>query len=222
MDTVVINAVTKKFGQTVALDALSLTIPMGQMTGIVGADAAGKTTLLRIIIGLLEADTGSVATLGLDPATQKKELTARIGYMPQKFGLYEDLTVRENLEFYADLKEVAKDFSKLLDFTGLEPFQDRLAGKLSGGMNQKLGLGLRPFGRPRIFGTGRTFRRCRPYFAPGFDAPGQNYHHTQNYGSLVYSLFGRSQQLRQYYRYGSGQGHLQWFTVCTGCYLCRF
>ena len=128
MDTVVINAVTKKFGQTVALDALSLTIPMGQMTGIVGADAAGKTTLLRIIIGLLEADTGSVATLGLDPATQKKELTARIGYMPQKFGLYEDLTVRENLEFYADLKEVAKDFSKLLDLTGLEPFQDRLAG----------------------------------------------------------------------------------------------
>lgn len=150
MDTVVINAVTKKFGQTVALDALSLTIPMGQMTGIVGADAAGKTTLLRIIIGLLEADTGSVATLGLDPATQKKELTAMIGYMPQKFGLYEDLTVRENLEFYADLKEVAKDFSKLLDFTGLEPFQDRLAGKLSGGMKQKLGLACALLGDPEF------------------------------------------------------------------------
>ena len=76
------------------------------MTGIVGADAAGKTTLLRIIIGLLYADSGTVTTLGYDPARQKKELIAQIGYMPQKVGQYEALTVRENLEFYADLKSV--------------------------------------------------------------------------------------------------------------------
>ena len=99
MDTVVINNITKKFEHTTAIDDLTLTIPTGQMTGIVGADAAGKTTLLRIIIGLLCADSGTVTTLGYDPARQKKELIAQIGYMPQKFGLYEDLSVRENLEF---------------------------------------------------------------------------------------------------------------------------
>ncbi len=150
MDTVVIKNITKKFGKTTALDNLSLTIPMGQMTGIVGADASGKTTLLRIIIGLLKADTGTVATLDLNPAAEKKLLTAKIGYMPQKFGLYEDLTVRENLEFYADLKDVAKEFSKLLDFTGLQLFQNRLAGKLSGGMKQKLGLACALLGDPEF------------------------------------------------------------------------
>ena len=150
MDTVVVKNLTKKFGTTTALDDLSLTIPMGKMTGIIGADASGKTTLLRIIIGLLKADAGTVVTLGLDPASQKRTLTAKIGYMPQKFGLYEDLTVRENLEFYADLKAVDKEFSTLLDFTGLQPFQDRLAGKLSGGMKQKLGLACALLGDPEF------------------------------------------------------------------------
>ena len=120
------------------------------MTGIVGADAAGKTTLLRIIIGLLYADSGTVTTLGYDPARQKKELIAQIGYMPQKFGLYEDLTVRENLEFYADLKSVDKNFDELLEFTGLQPFQKRLAGNLSGGMKQKLALCCALIHRPAV------------------------------------------------------------------------
>ena len=171
MDTVVVKNLTKKFGTTTALDDLSLTIPMGKMTGIIGADASGKTTLLRIIIGLLKADAGTVVTLGLDPASQKRTLTAKIGYMPQKFGLYEDLTVRENLEFYADLKAVDKEFSTLLDFTGLQPFQDRLAGKLSGGMR-------------------------RPHSPPGSDASGQNYDNARNHRSLVHCLFRRSKQLR--------------------------
>ena len=150
MDTVVINNITKKFEHTTAIDDLTLTIPTGQMTGIVGADAAGKTTLLRIIIGLLYADSGTVTTLGYDPARQKKELIAQIGYMPQKFGLYEDLTVRENLEFYADLKSVDKNFDELLEFTGLQPFQKRLAGNLSGGMKQKLGLACALLGDPKF------------------------------------------------------------------------
>lgn len=150
MDTVVINNITKKFEHTTAIDDLTLTIPTGQMTGIVGADAAGKTTLLRIIIGLLCADSGTVTTLGYDPARQKKELIAQIGYMPQKFGLYEDLSVRENLEFYADLKSVDKNFDELLDFTGLRPFQKRLAGNLSGGMKQKLGLACALLGDPKF------------------------------------------------------------------------
>ena len=150
MDTVVIKNITKKFEHTTAIDDLTLTIPTGQMTGIVGADAAGKTTLLRIIIGLLCADSGTVTTLGYDPARQKKELIAQIGYMPQKFGLYEDLSVRENLEFYADLKSVDKNFDELLDFTGLRPFQKRLAGNLSGGMKQKLGLACALLGDPKF------------------------------------------------------------------------
>ena len=150
MDTVVINNITKKFEHTTAIDDLTLTIPTGQMTGIVGADAAGKTTLLRIIIGLLCADSGTVTTLGYDPARQKKELIAQIGYMPQKFGLYEDLSVRENLEFYADLKSVDKNFDELLDFTGLRPFQKRLAGNLSGGMKQKLALCCALIHRPSV------------------------------------------------------------------------
>ena len=121
MDTVVINNITKKFEHTTAIDDLTLTIPTGQMTGIVGADAAGKTTLLRIIIGLLCADSGTVTTLGYDPARQKKELIAQIGYMPQKFGLYEDLSVRENLEFYADLKSVDKNEPSV----GVDPISRR-------------------------------------------------------------------------------------------------
>lgn len=150
MDTVVIKNLTKTFGTITALNDLSLTIPTGQMTGIVGADGAGKTTLLRIIIGLLVPDDGSIATLEVNPVTHKKELLTQIGYMPQKFGLYEDLTVLENLELYADLKEVEKDFSNLLNFTGLEPFQSRLAGKLSGGMKQKLGLACALLGDPKF------------------------------------------------------------------------
>lgn len=150
MDTVIINNLTKTFGDITALNDLSLTIPTGQMTGIVGADGAGKTTLLRIIIGLMVADSGTVRTLDFNPATQKRELVQQIGYMPQKFGLYEDLTVQENLELYADLKEVDKDFTELLDFTGLEPFQKRLASKLSGGMKQKLGLACALLGNPKF------------------------------------------------------------------------
>ncbi len=150
VQTVILEHVTKTFGTTTALDDLSLTIPTGKMTGIVGADGAGKTTLLRIIIGLLAADSGSVKTLQLDPSTQKKRLISQIGYMPQKFGLYEDLTVIENLNFYADLKEIEKDFHELLEFTNLEPFQDRLAGKLSGGMKQKLGLACALLGNPKF------------------------------------------------------------------------
>ncbi len=150
MDTIVISNLTKKFGSVTAIDNLTLNIPSGKMTGIVGPDASGKTTLLRIIIGLLRGDEGTVETLGMDPAASKEDLIRQIGYMPQKFGLYEDLSVRENLEFYADLKSVGKNFDELLKFTGLGPFQQRLAGKLSGGMKQKLGLACALLGEPRL------------------------------------------------------------------------
>ena len=106
MQTVTIKNLTKKFGSTVAIDNLSLNIEKGKITGLIGADGAGKTTLLRTIIGLLLPSEGKIDVLGFNPETQKNKLNQHIGYMPQKFGLYEDLTVIENLNLYADLKGV--------------------------------------------------------------------------------------------------------------------
>ena len=150
MNTVEIKNLTKTFGKITALDSLSLNIEKGKITGLMGADGAGKTTLLRTIIGLLVPDKGEILTLGFNPVTQKDELTPLIGYMPQKFGLYEDLTVIENLTLYADLKNVPHEFEKMLEFTKLAPFQDRLAGALSGGMKQKLGLACTLLGTPEF------------------------------------------------------------------------
>lgn len=150
MKTVEIKNLIKTFSSVPAINNLSLDIEKGKITGLIGADGAGKTTLIRLIIGLLLPDSGQINTLGLNPFTQKAELTPQIGYMPQKFGLYEDLTVIENLRLYSDLKNVPYDFDKLLEFTSLSEFQDRLAGALSGGMKQKLGLACALLGTPKF------------------------------------------------------------------------
>jgi ABC-type multidrug transport system ATPase subunit len=148
VNTVEIKNLTKIFDDVPAVDNLSLNIKKGEITGLIGADGAGKTTLMRLITGLMIADSGEISTLGLNPAADKAKLNPKIGYMPQKFGLYEDLTVIENLNFYADLKNTAHDFKKMLEFTDLDKFQHRLAGKLSGGMKQKLGLACALLGTP--------------------------------------------------------------------------
>lgn len=149
-DTVEIKNLIKIYDGEKAIDDLTLNIEKGKITGLIGADASGKTTLLRLIVGLLVADSGKIRTLGFDPVTQKYELNSKIGYMPQKFGLYEDLSVIENLNLYADLKNVEHNFEKLLDFTDLKRFQNRLAGNLSGGMKQKLGLACALLGNPQF------------------------------------------------------------------------
>lgn len=128
-----------------ALDHISLSVPKGKMTAIIGPDGAGKTTFLRMVCGLLAADSGDLAVLGLNINDHAQNVQDRISYMPQKFGLYEDLTVAENMDLYADLHGIPKEkrekrFERLLHMTGLSPFTSRLAGKLSGGMKQKLGL----------------------------------------------------------------------------------
>ncbi|MCD8174809.1 MAG: ATP-binding cassette domain-containing protein, partial [Phascolarctobacterium sp.] len=148
INAVEIRNLIKKFGDITALDGLSLNIEKGKITGLIGADGAGKTTLSRTIIGLLVPDAGEISVLGFNPATQKNDLIVHIGYMPQKFGLYEDLSVLENLILYADLKDVPHDFDKMLEFTSLTTFQNRLAGDLSGGMKQKLGLACTLLGNP--------------------------------------------------------------------------
>jgi len=138
-----------------ALDGISASILPGRITGLVGPDGAGKTSLMRLLAGLMVASQGSLSVLGLNPATESRELHARIGYMPQKFGLYEDLTVAENLRLYAEVRglpasERAATFERLLGFTGLAPFTTRLAGRLSGGMKQKLGLACAMIKRPEL------------------------------------------------------------------------
>jgi len=138
-----------------ALTSISLAVHQGEVTGLVGADGAGKTTLLRIAAGLLVPDSGSLIVLGLDSARESIEIQSRVGYMPQQFGLYQDLTVQENLDLYADLQAVPrqdrhKRFAALLKMTGLGGFTERRAGELSGGMKQKLGLACSLIKEPRM------------------------------------------------------------------------
>jgi len=139
--------VTKRFAGAAepALAALDVQVRAGRVTGLVGSDGAGKTTLLRLAAGLLVADEGTLRVLGLDAAREPLAIRGRIGYMPQRFGLYEELTVQENLDLYADLQAVPRAergarFERLLAMTGLGDVTGRRAGALSGGMQQKLGL----------------------------------------------------------------------------------
>jgi len=154
---VTLEAVRKVFpgAKSPALDGISATLQPGRITGLVGPDGAGKTTLLRLMAGLLTPTSGAIRVVGLDPAHHTAALRDAVGYMPQKFGLYEDLSVQENLDLHADLRGVigeerALTFKRLLDFTDLGRFTPRLAGRLSGGMKQKLGLACALLGHPRL------------------------------------------------------------------------
>ena len=156
---IVFDHLTRRFGygeaEVVAVDALSATIKGGVITGLVGPDGAGKTTLIRMIAGLLTPSAGTLSVDGLDPSHEGDALRQQLGYMPQRFGLYEDLTVLENLTLYAELRGVEpaeRDavFDKMLDFTDLKRFTSRRAGKLSGGMKQKLGLACTLLGDPQV------------------------------------------------------------------------
>lgn len=153
----IIDKLTKTFAtmDRPALDLISTEIMPGKMIGLVGPDGAGKTTLIRLLVGLLHPDSGKINVSNFDTVTQADEIHKISGYMPQRFGLYEDLTVIENLNLFADLRQVNKDerdkkFRLLLDFTNLKNFQTTLSGKLSGGMKQKLGLACALIGNPKI------------------------------------------------------------------------
>jgi ABC-2 type transport system ATP-binding protein len=150
-----ITGVSKRFGNTAALRDISARILPGQLTGLVGPDGAGKTTLMRLMAALMAPSAGQVTVGGCDSVRESARIHTLTGYMPQRFGLYEDLSVMENLRLYARLQGLAMKtqrdtFERLLAFTRLAPFVHRLAGRLSGGMKQKLGLACAMMGRPQV------------------------------------------------------------------------
>lgn len=147
------HSLCKSYGTTVALDSVSLSVERGEMFGLIGPDGAGKSTLYRILATLLAPDSGSASVAGLDTVNDYRRLRTRIGYMPERFSLYPDLTVSENLKFFSSLFGVSvKDNFDLIApiFGQLEKFPDRMAGKLSGGMKQKLALSCALIHRPDI------------------------------------------------------------------------
>lgn len=152
-DIIKIENLVKSYGEIIAVNGVSFTVREGEMFGLVGPDGAGKTTTIRVMCGLLHPDEGSVKILGLDVTKNRKEVQNQIGYLSQRFSLYGDLSVDENIEFFADIHGV-KNFKprrdELLSFTRLTPFRNRLAEKLSGGMKQKLALACSLIHKPKI------------------------------------------------------------------------
>jgi ABC-2 type transport system ATP-binding protein len=145
----------KSFGDLRAVDGVSLQIKAGEIYGLVGADGAGKTTTLRLLVGALLLDKGDVTICGYDIVRQTEHARSQIGYLSQRFSMYEDLTVLENIRFFAEVRGLKSDAwlpssMEILDFVGLEQFKDRRAGQLSGGMKQKLGLASALVTRPRV------------------------------------------------------------------------
>ena len=140
---ITLDRVTKRFGRTDAVRELSFSVDRGEMFGLIGPDGAGKTTTIRMMCGLLPADAGQIRVLGHDPVREHRRLTESVGYLSQRFSLYADLSVDENIAFFAEIHGVrdhAARRDRLLAITQLAPFRARLAGKLSGGMKQKLAL----------------------------------------------------------------------------------
>jgi ABC-2 type transport system ATP-binding protein len=152
---ILVEELRKSYGTTVAVDGLSLTVEAGRICGMIGPDGAGKTTTMRILCGLLLPDDGRAAVLGFDCGREARRVKEHLGYMPQRFSLYPDLTVAENLRFFADLFAVpagerAAREARLLEFSQLGPFRARRAGRLSGGMKQKLALSCTLIHTPQV------------------------------------------------------------------------
>ena len=150
-----VDGLTKRFRRLTAVDAISFDVRPGELFGIVGPDGAGKTTTLRMLAGVMTPTAGEAIVDGLRLTREAEKIKSVIAYMSQRFGLYGDMTVAENIEFYADLYRVPHDErlqreERLFRFSGLAPFRDRLAGQLSGGMKQKLGLSCALVHEPKL------------------------------------------------------------------------
>lgn len=156
-DTTLIRALNlyKYFGETHAVDGVSLQIKAGEIYGLVGSDGAGKTTTMRLLVGALKADSGECSICGIDVGKSPDEAHAQLGYLSQRFSLYEELTVLENIRFFAEVRGLKSNewlprCLEILKFVGLADYKDRRAGQLSGGMKQKLGLASALVTRPRV------------------------------------------------------------------------
>ena len=153
MNAVVANHICKAYGKVQALDRLSFSVGKGELYGIIGPDGAGKTTLFRILATLLLADKGTASIAGFDAVKDYRAVRQRIGYMPGRFSLYQDLTVEENLQFFATVfgTTIRQNYHLIEDiYRQIEPFKHRLAGKLSGGMKQKLALSCALIHKPEV------------------------------------------------------------------------
>ncbi len=153
MQAIVAVNISKHFGETQALKDISFEVNSNELFGFIGPDGAGKTTLFRIIASLLLSESGSVSVMGLNPASEYKVLRTKLGYMPGRFSLYPDLTVEENLKFYATIfgTTISENYELIKDiYSHIEPFKKRPAGKLSGGMKQKLALSCALIHKPEL------------------------------------------------------------------------
>ena len=157
MTSLLISAqnISKSFGSHKAVDGISLQIRPGEIYGLVGADGAGKTTTMRLLVGALLPDAGEIAVAGYDILRRTEQARSQLGYLSQRFALYEDLTVLENIRFFAEVRGLSSEewlprCLEILEFVGLSQFRDRRAGQLSGGMKQKLGLASALVTRPRV------------------------------------------------------------------------
>ncbi len=196
-----VSHLTKRYGPVTALDDVTFTVGRGEMYGLIGPDGAGKTTIYRILTALTAPDSGAVKVLGLDARAESGRVRTLIGYMPERFSLYPDLTVMENLRFFASLfgVSVRQNFDLIAPIFGqLTRFPDRRAGRLSGGMKQKLALSCALIHRPRLLlldepTTRRRRRIAQRVLGYAGRAARQRHHHTG-----IDIIYGRGRPLRPY------------------------
>jgi ABC-2 type transport system ATP-binding protein len=153
--SIVAQHLRKTFGTTLAVDDMNLNITSGEIYGLVGSDGAGKTTTMRLLVGALKPDSGDASICGYSVGKQTEQVRSQLGYLSQRFSFYEDLTVLENIRFFAEVRGLSRQewlprCMEILSFVGLESFKDRRAGQLSGGMKQKLGLASALVTRPKV------------------------------------------------------------------------
>ena len=203
-----VKGLTKRFGSKVAVDHIDIAVPKGEVWGFLGPNGSGKTTTIRMLCGLLTADDGNGTCLGLDIRTQPEKIKRQVGYMTQRFSFWEDLSIRENLEFVArlyELKDRKARVDKSLERLGLVQRQHQLAAHLSGGWKQRMALGRLPAARAATVAAGRTDGRRRPQGAARFLGADPCPQRPRPHRAGLHPLYGRGRTLRPHRLYPQRQ-----------------